>query len=99
VTADPSFTRVVAGAVEVDVLVVPRASRTRFFGVVAGRLKVQLSAPPVDGEANRALIELFAEALGVKKQAVEIKSGETGKRKTVVIRGVDRAMVDALGAA
>lgn len=55
-------------------------------------------APPVDGEANRALIELFADALRVK-QAVEYqKSGETGKRKTVVIR-VDRALVDALGAA
>ena len=95
-SAELSFARATASGVEIDVLVVPRASRTRFFGLSDGRLKVQLSAPPVDGEANRALTELFAETLGVRKSAVSIKSGERGKRKTVVIEGVGLAALGDL---
>ncbi|MFO0728056.1 MAG: DUF167 domain-containing protein [Myxococcota bacterium] len=96
-SAEP-FARAIDGGVEVDVLVVPRASRTRFFGVSDARLKVQLSAPPVDGEANRALIELFSDALGLRKQAISLRSGDKGKRKTLVLLGASLAAVLALGA-
>ena len=51
-----------AGSV-LEVLVQPRASRTRVVGEHDGRLKIQLAAPPVDGEANAALIEFLADAL------------------------------------
>jgi uncharacterized protein (TIGR00251 family) len=85
-----------AGGVEIEVVVVPRASRTQLVGVHDGRLKVQLSAPPVEGEANRALIELFADLLGIKKSAIAILSGQTGKRKRVRVEGVDAARVRAL---
>jgi hypothetical protein len=78
----------VEGGVEIDVLVVPRASRTKVVGEHEGRLKVQLSAPPVDGAANAALIELFTDVFGVKKRSVEIVSGETGRRKRVRIAGI-----------
>ncbi|HFE46155.1 MAG TPA: DUF167 domain-containing protein, partial [Nannocystis exedens] len=47
-------------AVDVDVQVVPRASRSRVVGVHGDRLKIQLAAPPVDGAANKSLIELIA---------------------------------------
>lgn len=75
---------------------VPRASRTRVAGVTEGGLKVQLHAPPVDGAANAALVELLASVLGVRKSAVTIVSGETSRHKRVRIEGVELAAVLAL---
>jgi uncharacterized protein (TIGR00251 family) len=57
-------------------------------GEHAGRLKVQLAAPPVDGEANAALVDLLASVLHVRKGDVEILRGDTGRRKTVRVAGV-----------
>jgi uncharacterized protein (TIGR00251 family) len=54
---------------------------------VGDRLKIAVTSPPVDGEANRAVIELLAKGLGVARSAVAIVSGERGKRKTVRIQG------------
>jgi len=87
------------GGVVLELLVQPRASRTRVAGEHDGRLKLQLAAPPVDGEANAALIEFLADELGVKKAAVVIERGETGRRKTVRVAGVDAAAVEAALAA
>lgn len=53
-----------------------------------GILKVKLTAPPVEGEANGQLIDLLAEAVGVRKSAVRIVSGHASKRKVVEIQGV-----------
>jgi len=80
-----------------DVLVQPRASRPRIGPVQDGRLKVAVTAPPVDGEANRALVELLAGALGVARGKVEVVRGEGSRRKTVRVRGVGRAALEALG--
>ncbi len=79
------------GGVVLEVLVQPRASRTRVAGEHDGRLKLQLAAPPVDGEANDALIEFLARTLGVRKGDVAIVRGETGRRKTVRVAGVTAA--------
>jgi len=87
----PSWARDVAGGAELDLLVQPRASRTRAVGEHDGRLKLQLAAPPVDGEANAALVEFVAEALGVRKADVAIVRGDTGRRKTVRVAGVSAA--------
>ena len=83
-----------AGAV-LEVLVQPRASRTRVVGEHDGRLKIQLAAPPVDGEANAALLAFLADALGVKRADVTLLAGETGRRKRVRIAGLDPAAVAA----
>jgi uncharacterized protein (TIGR00251 family) len=80
-----------AGAVTLELLIQPRASRTRVVGEHDGRLKVQLAAPPVDGEANAALVEFLARALSVRKGDVEVLRGETGRRKTVRVAGVSAA--------
>jgi uncharacterized protein (TIGR00251 family) len=80
-----------AGGVVLEILVQPRASRTRAVGEHDGRLKIQLAAPPVDGEANAALIEFLAGALHVRKGDVRIVRGDTGRRKTVQISGVGAA--------
>lgn len=86
-----SWARDVAGAAELDLLVQPRASRTRAVGEHGGRLKVQLAAPPVDGEANAALVAFLADALGVRKGDVALIRGDTGRRKTVRVAGVSAA--------
>jgi uncharacterized protein (TIGR00251 family) len=83
------------GGVVLEVLVQPRASRTRVVGVHDGRLKVQLAAPPVDGEANAAQVEFLAEALSARRSDVSIERGDTGRRKTVRVSGVAAAAVRA----
>ena len=85
-----------AGAVTFDVLVQPRASRAKLGPVHDGRLKVAVTAPPVDGEANAAVIEALAKALGVARSAVEVIAGASSRRKTVRVAGVTRAAIEAL---
>lgn len=70
------------------VLVQPRASRSRVVGEHDGLLKVQLAAPPVDGAANRALLELVAEILKLPKRQVTLLSGESSRRKHVRVEGM-----------
>ena len=84
------------GTVTFDVLVQPRASRAKLGPVHDGRLKVAVTAPPVDGEANAAVIEALAKALGVARSAVEVIAGASSRRKTVRVAGVTRAAIEAL---
>jgi uncharacterized protein len=76
-----------AGALTIDILVQPRASKAGLGPVVGDRLRVSVTAPPVDGKANAAVIETVAAAFGVRRAAVTIVRGETGRRKTVRIEG------------
>jgi uncharacterized protein (TIGR00251 family) len=78
-------------AVRLTVHVQPRASRTELAGRYGDALKVRVAAPPVDGAANAELIRFLAERLGVPKSALEIVSGQTGRRKVVSITGVGPA--------
>ncbi|HVO18487.1 MAG TPA: DUF167 domain-containing protein [Anaeromyxobacter sp.] len=84
-----------AGGAVLELLVQPRASRTRVVGEHDGRLKVQLAAPPVEGEANRALVEFLAGELGVRRADVAVVRGEAGRRKTVRVTGRTAAQVRA----
>lgn len=88
--------RSLPAAVSFDVVVVPRASRSRVVGLHGGALKVTLAAPPVDGAANEALCETLAKALGVAKRAVQITQGAQSKHKTVQVEGVSEADVRRL---
>jgi uncharacterized protein (TIGR00251 family) len=58
-------------------------------------LKVRVSSPPVDGEANAALIKLIAKTLGLPRSAVTIDSGDTARVKRLRIEGVDEAELRA----
>jgi uncharacterized protein (TIGR00251 family) len=91
----PAWLREVAGGVELELLVQPRASRTRVAGEHGGRLKVALAAPPVDGEANAALAAFLAEALGARRAEVELVRGAAGRRKVVRVRGISAAAAAA----
>ncbi len=77
------------------VLVQPRASRTKVLGEHDGRLKIALAAPPVDGEANAALVAFLADALELRRADVELLDGATGRRKRLAVRGVAPAEVMA----
>ena len=83
-----SWLKAIDGGVELLVLVQPRASRTKVVGEHDGRLKIALSAPPVDGEANAALIEFLSDALDVKKASVALIEGDTSRRKRLRVAGV-----------
>lgn len=82
-------------AVSIDVLVQPRASRPKVGPVHGDRLKLAVTAPPVDGEANAAVIELLASALGVARATLEVAAGASSRRKTIRVRGLSAAVVQA----
>lgn len=63
----------------------PGASRSEISGLHGDRLKVKIKAPPVDGEANEALIEFIAETLKLPKRDVHLIQGETSRQKTVLV--------------
>ena len=76
----------------------PGARRNGIVGEKAGTLKVAVTAPPDQGRANKALIEVLAECLGIKKSQVELLSGQTHREKRFLIRGVTRQQIsDAIG--
>lgn len=75
--------------VTVAVRVIPRARHTAVTGLHGDTLKIRLAAPPVEGAANKALIDFLAGALGVRKRDVHLVSGERSRLKLVRIDGVD----------
>jgi uncharacterized protein (TIGR00251 family) len=71
----------------------PRASRTAIAGVIGDAVKLAITAPPVDGKANQAVIEFLSDLFHVSKGSIEIVSGETGRNKLIAIRGVSAEQV------
>ena len=67
----------------------PRAARTELAGPHGGALRVRLTAPPVDGAANEALVRFLAERLDVPRSAVRLEAGATGRSKLVTVEGID----------
>jgi uncharacterized protein len=90
------FLKEFPGGVELSVVVQPRASKTRFVGEHGGLLKIQLAAPPVDGEANAALLDFLSKQFRVPRRQVELISGETSRRKRLRLVGVDAASIEAV---
>jgi len=71
----------------ITVKVIPRSSKNS-VAWEEGSLKVRLTAPPVDGLANEALISLLAERLSLPKRSIAIVRGATNRKKTVAITGM-----------
>lgn len=72
------------------------ASRDRISGDYGGRLKVAVSAPPEDGKANRAVEEMLAEKLGVSRSCVHVVSGQTSRRKEVLVERAPKSALEAI---
>jgi hypothetical protein len=66
----------------------PRASHPGIVGVEGERLKLRVSAPPVDGDANRAVIELIAAVVQLPRSRLSIARGTSGRNKDVRIAGI-----------
>lgn len=66
----------------------PRSSRNAFVGPYDDAIKLAITAPPVDGKANAAVIKFLASFLHVKKKDLEIKHGLQSRRKSVLIAGL-----------
>ena len=75
------------------VRVQPRARRNAIVGELGDALKIALTAPPVDGRANEACIEFFAELLGVPQSSVTVASGQSSRNKVVRVMGISAADV------
>ncbi len=82
-------------AVAFRVRVVPRASRNRIAGIQEGVVRIQLTAPPVEGAANEALVTFLSSVLRVPKRDVEIVSGQSARQKVVSVSGLSPDEVEA----
>jgi uncharacterized protein YggU (UPF0235/DUF167 family) len=74
---------------EIDVAVVPRAASDTVGPYAGGLLRVRVTRPPADGEANRAVLRLVARALDVAPSRLELVSGARARRKRIRVIGLD----------
>lgn len=72
------------------VRVQPRASKNQLAGIFEDALRVRLTAPPVEGEANEACRVFLARCLGVSRAQVELVAGHTGRNKLIRVVGLSR---------
>lgn len=78
----------------IAVRITPRMAKNEIFAILDdGTIKIRLTAPPVEGKANRALIKFLAEVLDVPTGSIEIVAGQTGHDKLVSIIGIDSESV------
>ena len=78
------------------VAVQPRGSKNTIVGVHGDALKIRLTAPPVEGAANKMCIGFLAETLRVPKSAIEIVHGHGSRSKMVLVRSLAKKQVEAL---
>lgn len=76
--------------------VLPRSSRCELAGVQNDALKLKITAPPVEGQANEECIRLLADKLGVRKGQVQITGGHKSKNKTIAVAGITIKDVEAI---
>ncbi len=79
--------------VRVRVRVIPRAKKDRVDGLHGDAVKIRVTAPPVEGAANDALVKFLAKALGVPRRDVSIVQGAHSRNKVISIVGVSKEEV------
>jgi uncharacterized protein (TIGR00251 family) len=77
------------GGVRLRLRIQPRAARTELVGLHGDAIRIRLSAPPVDGAANEALLKFLADKLSVPLRAVRLTAGEASRSKVVTVTGID----------
>ena len=87
------------GILELNVHAQPGARKTAVQGTHGDALKIRIAAPPADGAANRALIELLADAFGVPPSRCTLLAGAASRRKRIRIEVADRARAETVLAA
>lgn len=84
----PPYLRETEKGVLLTISVQPKSSRNELAGVHEESLKIRLTAPPVEGEANKECVRFFSKLLGIPKSAIEILHGQKSRRKVLLIRGL-----------
>jgi uncharacterized protein (TIGR00251 family) len=79
-----------------NIRVIPRASRCELVGVQGDALKIRITAPPVEGAANKECIRFLSDMLGVKKSQIKIIAGHRSKNKKVSISGIKRRDIEGV---
>ena len=90
------YLRQTDAGVEVFLYVQPRASRNKVVGLQGEELKVALTAPPVDGAANKACCAFLAKLCSLPKSSVKLVSGETSRHKRLLLKDADFQKVGCL---
>ena len=80
--------------VVISVRAQPRSSRAGIDPLMGDAVKVRIRCAPVDGKANKELVETLADEFALAKSAVVFKSGETSKQKRILLRGISAAQVE-----
>lgn len=78
------------------ITVQPRGSRNEIAGLQGDAMKIRLTAPPVEGAANKMCVEFLAKSLKVRKSVVEIIRGRTSRSKKVLVRSATRKEIESL---
>ena len=68
----------------------PRSSRNAVVGVHGNAIKIALTAPPVDGKANKELIKFLAKYFKLPKNSIQIIAGNSSRNKTIFMAGIDK---------
>ncbi len=71
----------------------PRAKKERFCGTYGDRLKLAVKAPPVDGKANKAVINFLSKFFNIPKSEICLKSGTASKRKNFLLNGISLTII------
>ena len=82
------------GGVKLHLFIQPKSSKNEIVGVHDGKLKIKITAPPVDGKANAELVEFLSDIFDIPKRQIDITKGDTGRNKTVIIVGVSREFIE-----
>jgi hypothetical protein len=83
-----------ADGVVFDIRVIPRSSRSELAGIRGDALKLRITAPPVEGAANKECIRFLSEVLGVKRSQVQIIAGHRSKNKKIFISEIHRKDIE-----
>ncbi|MBZ5510427.1 MAG: DUF167 domain-containing protein [Acidobacteriia bacterium] len=72
----------------------PRAKKNALTGTLGDALKISLTAPPIEGRANEACIEFFADLLKLPRSSITIAAGQTSRNKVIRVTGLSAAEVE-----
>lgn len=74
----------------IEIQLLPKSVRDEILGFAGGRLRVRVSAPPMEGKANESLIKLISRTIEVPKSNIAIIKGKTSRIKIIKIEGVSQ---------
>lgn len=80
--------RATTKGVSLSLTIVTRSGRDEIVGLEGDAIKIRLKAPPVDGKANDALVDLLSKSLRVSRSAIEIVTGASSHHKIVYVTGI-----------